>query len=71
MITDPSYFSSFKRLSLAKEQLSLDEKYRILESLYDEACTLGSFRKEDILLGLEDDIRLAAALNSHVSRTPH
>lgn len=69
MITDPPYFSSFKRLDLAKDQLTLEQKYRILESLYDEARMLGRFRKADILLGLEDDIQLAASLNSHVSRT--
>lgn len=70
MITDPSYFSSFKRLALAKEHLSLEEKYKILESLYNEARMLGSFRKDDIFVGLEEDIHLAAALNSHVPRTP-
>jgi hypothetical protein len=69
VITDPSYFSSFKRVALSKEHLSLEQKYKILESLYEEARTLGRFGTNDLLLGLEDDIRLAAALNSHVSRT--
>ena len=71
MITDPSHFSSFKRLTLANESFSLEEKYRILESLYDEARKLGSFGKNDLLLGLEDDIRLAAVLNANVSSSPH
>jgi hypothetical protein len=70
VITDPSYFSSFKRLDLAKDHLTLEQKYKILESLYEEARMLGSFRKDDILLGLKDTLRLAAALNSYVSRTP-
>jgi hypothetical protein len=70
VITDPSYFSSFERLSLAGKNLSLEEKYRILESLYDEARQLGSFGKNDLLLGLEDDVRLAAALNANVPGSP-
>jgi hypothetical protein len=69
MITDPQYFSSFKREALSRERLSLDYKYRILESLYDEARALGSFTDKDILLGLDDDIRLASALNSNVPGT--
>ena len=70
MISDPSYFTSFKRLDLASETLSLEEKYRILESLYAEARTVGSFGAHDLLLGLEHDIRLAAALNANVSSAP-
>jgi len=70
MITDLEHFSSFKRLTLAKEHLSLEQKYRILESLYDEARKLGSFGEHDMLLGLDDDIRLAAALNANVPSAP-
>ena len=70
MITDPSYFSSFKRRAHAGDRLSLEERYRILESLYEEARALGRFTEEDILDGLDDSIRLAAALNANVSRSP-
>jgi hypothetical protein len=69
MITDPSY-SDFKRSSLAKDKLSLEEKYEILDSLYNEARELGRFGDHDMLLGLEDDIRLAAALNANGSNPP-
>ena len=69
MITDPSY-SDFKRSSLAKDTLSLEQKYKILDSLYSEARALGHFGEHDMLLGLEDDIRLAAALNANVSNPP-
>ena len=66
-ITDPSSCASFKARSLAVQVLDLDAKYRILEALYQEARDLGSFGERDLLLGLEDDIRLAAALNANVS----
>jgi hypothetical protein len=70
VITDSAYFFSSKRLTLAREPLSLEEKYRILESLYDEARELGNFGTHDILLGLEGDVHLAAALNANVSNSP-
>ena len=69
MITDPKYYSQFKSLSMASEQQDLTKKYAILESLYLEARELGRFDKQDLLLGLEDTVRLAAALNGTLSRT--
>jgi hypothetical protein len=70
MITDPSVYASFKRRFMADQVLDLDERYRILEALYQEARLLGSFTKRDLLLGLEDDVHLAAALNANVSDPP-
>jgi len=54
---------------LASEQHDLRRKFAILESLYAEARQLGKFGKEDLLLGLEDTVRLAAALNGTLSHT--
>lgn len=70
MITDSTAYASFKRRSLAAEPLDLQEKYRILEALYQEARRLGRFTEEDFLLGLDDDVRLARALNANVSDPP-
>lgn len=67
VITNPAYYASFKARSLAGQNLTLDEKYHILEALYREARQLGSFGEQDLLLGLEEAIRLAAALNANVS----
>jgi hypothetical protein len=70
MIKDPQYHSRIKARLLASDTLDLAQKYAILESLYNEARELGMFSKDDLLLGLEDDIRLAAALNATLSNTP-
>lgn len=70
MITNTSYYASYKARALAEDKLTLEEKYRILEALYQEARSLGCFGESDLLLGLEDDIRLAAALNANVSNPP-
>lgn len=71
MMKNPSDYASFKRRAIAGETLTLDEKYRILEALYEEARCLIMFGEADILLGLDDDIRLAAALNGHVPSPSH
>jgi hypothetical protein len=71
MITNPAGYAMFKRRSSAEEVLDLSEKYEILEALYREARQLGHFSQHDLLLGLEDDVRLAAALNANVSNAPH
>ena len=70
MIKNASYYASFKARAIAEETLALDEKYRILEALYEEARRLGRFGNDDLLLGLQADIRLAAALNANVSNPP-
>ncbi len=70
MINNPAAFESFKRQSLARQELTLDEKYRILDALYEEARRLGRFGPSDILDGLEDDVQLAAKLNANVSSPP-
>lgn len=70
MITNPSSYASFKARASAGESLTLAEKYSILESLYAEARHLGWFGPADLLLGLDSDIRLAAALNANVSDPP-
>jgi hypothetical protein len=70
MVKDAEYFDRQKRTWLSEQHLSLDEKFRILNALYEEARLFGHFDKCDLLLGLEDDVRLAAMLNANVSDPP-
>jgi hypothetical protein len=67
VITNSSIYALWKARAAASETLTLEDKYRILEGLYDEARRLGAFGKSDLMLGLQADIRLAAALNANVS----
>ncbi|MGB2959586.1 MAG: hypothetical protein WBG01_07870 [Bacteroidota bacterium] len=70
MITDPKQVSAFDAASRAKDDLSLAQKYAILEGLYQEARRMGYFTQKDLLEGIDDDIRLAALLNGNVSVPP-
>lgn len=70
MVTDTARYRSWKAKSHAEEHLSLEQKYTILQGLYEEARHLGWFDEKDALLGLDADIRLAAVLNANVSNPP-
>jgi hypothetical protein len=56
--------------SLAEKPLTLEDKCRILEALHQEARRLGHFREADFLVGLDDVVRLVAALSVNVSGPP-
>jgi len=70
MIKDPKYYFRFKSTSMASDVLDLAKKFKILEALYREARQLGKFNDDDLLLGLDDTVRLAAALNGTLPLTP-
>lgn len=46
-----------------RQQPDLARNLRIVESLYDEAVTLGAFPPADPLPGIEADLRVARAFN--------
>ena len=70
MINDAEYVDRQKQTWLMGHPLSLEEKFAILNALYEEARLFGHFRQDDLLLGLDDDVRLAAMLNANVSDPP-
>ncbi len=67
MIKDPAYLERMKRTWLAGENLSLDQKFEIMNALYEEARMFGHFQGRDILAGLDHVVRIAAILNANVS----
>jgi hypothetical protein len=70
MVKDPEYFARQKRTWRSQEHLSIEERFRILDALYDEARLFGHFDRDDLLVGLDDDVNLAAILNANVSSPP-
>jgi len=61
-------FRRFEDEIRKREALSLDEKFRLLDGLYEEARALGVFPPKDPLEGIEVDIEVAKVMAS-VSRT--
>ena len=70
MITNPQILEAFERDLQRTQILTLEEKYALLDGMYEFAVRLGHFTSERALEGIDDSIRLAKALNSLVSTTP-
>lgn len=63
MIRNTPELEEFYRRLIVEEDLSYEQSSGIFESLYAEAVSLGVIRDENILEGLEVDLRIAQALN--------
>jgi len=53
----------FNRELIEKENISHAQAIAIYEALYKEAVSLGVINSENILEGLETDLRIAKAIN--------
>jgi hypothetical protein len=63
MIIRTLELEEFYRRLIVEEDLSYEQSLRIFESLYAEALSLGVISEENVLEGLEVDLRIAKALN--------
>lgn len=61
----------FEQEQLKAEDLSLSEKFAILNGMYELAVSLHRFPPTDILEGIGDSIRLSTILNSNVPTNTH
>jgi len=64
MIQNRHKLDEFYRKLDAQENLSYKEALAIYEMLHEEAVSLGAINSENILDGLEVDLRIAKAINS-------
>ncbi len=67
MITNHKEIEKFEKEFGVKHLLTLNQKFTLLNSLYDQARQLGHFTDRDLLDGLDDDVELARKLNINVS----
>ena len=63
MIKSSRKLKKFNRDSLAQEDFTYREALRIFEGLYQEARNLGVINSQDILEGLEVNLKIAKALH--------
>jgi hypothetical protein len=63
MIIDTPKLEEFNRKLMEQERFSHEEALRIYEALHAEALYFGAITHENILDGLEVDLRIARAVN--------
>ena len=63
MIQNRPKLQEFQRRLDAEENLSYREALAVYEMLYQEAVSLGAINSENMLDGLEVDLRIAKAVN--------
>ncbi len=67
MIRNNLRLSKFYRKLIEEESISHKEALRIYEALHKEAVSLGIINSENILKGLEVDLKIAKAINGLTS----
>jgi hypothetical protein len=63
MITNYHLVEEFEREYRRNEHLTLEQKFAILDDLYELARQFGHFSDKNILDGIEHDIRLAQIMS--------
>ena len=67
MIRNKRKLNRFYRKLIKEENISHKEALSIYEALHKEAVSLGAINSENILEGLEVDLRIAKAINGLTS----
>ncbi|RMF69052.1 MAG: hypothetical protein D6743_02545 [Calditrichaeota bacterium] len=70
MIRSSKQLREFESGLVKNSKLSLEQKFKILEAMYEEARALEHFQGTDPLDGIEVDLRIAKMVN-HVSKTTY
>jgi hypothetical protein len=63
MIRNRAKLNKFYRDLIEKENLSYKQALSLYEAMYKEAVSLGAINSENILEGIEVDLRIAKAIN--------
>jgi len=68
MIKNRDRLQEFETETIQKEKVKILKNFRLMDAMYEEAASLGAFSKENVLDGLDKDIKFAKVINS-VSKT--
>jgi hypothetical protein len=62
MKRDNEEFQKFEKELIRNEKLDIENNFRIIDAMYDEAVELGAIPMKDPLEGIETDIKVAKVL---------
>lgn len=63
MIKNPEYLKKFEDEQTANDDMTLEQKLKLLNSIYKYAVKLGTLPPDDLLEGLDTDIKVAKIIN--------
>ncbi len=63
MIKNPEYLKKFEDEQTANDDMTLEQKLKLLNSIYKFAVKLGTLPPDDLLEGLDNDIKVAKIIN--------
>jgi hypothetical protein len=63
VVKNEQKLNEFNRKLIEKENISHKQALLIYEALYNEAVSLGAINSENIMDGLEVDLKIARAIN--------
>lgn len=69
MIKNREELQKFENELTRKESVDVLKNFRLIDAMYEEAVFLNAFPMEDVLSGIEIDIKIAKVINS-VSKSP-
>ena len=64
MIQNYKKFHDFEKKLLQRKDCDVTQRYAILDAMYEEAVMLGVFPLKNPMEGVENDIKVAKAVNS-------
>lgn len=64
MVKNIKKLRAFEAARIKAEKVDVEQNFRILDALYEEARMLGAFPPKDPLEGIEVKIRIAQAVNN-------
>jgi hypothetical protein len=64
MIKNPKKLREFEQNLIIENKTSINEKFRLMDALFEEARALRIFPLTDPLEGLDTDIKVAKVINS-------
>jgi len=63
VVNNTDKLQAFEAARIRAEKVDVEQNFRILDALYEEAVMLGAFTPADPLEGIEVKIRIAKAIN--------
>lgn len=63
MIKNSEYLKKFEDEQTANDDMTLEQKLKLLNSIYKFAVKLGTLPPDDLLEGLDNDIKVAKIIN--------